>query len=110
MQWHAIVSLDIMYVGRGNDARTMFMPPGWIKKCGSQINKNRMVPILYDKYLHKSNLAAAVSRLFSSSIGIICKFPTFPQRDCAVFVVPKSHEQEKLVHLIKGPRPSVWGN
>lgn len=54
-----------------------------------------MVPILYDKYLHKSNLAAAVSGLFSSSVGILCGFPTFPQRERAIFVVLKSHEQEE---------------
>lgn len=47
----------------------------------SQINKNRMVPILYDKYLRKSNLAADISGLFSSSVGVLCGFPTFPQRE-----------------------------
>lgn len=61
-----------------------------------------MVPILYDQYLHKSNLAAAISGLFSSSVGILCRIPTFPQRECAIFVVLKSHEQEEWGLWAKG--------
>lgn len=69
-----------------------------------------MVPVLYDKYLHKSNLAAAVSGLFSSSVGILCGFPTLPQRECAIFAVLKSHEQEKRVPLAKGLAQVFWGS
>lgn len=80
------------------------------EKNGSQTNKNRRVPILYDKYLQKSNLAAAASGLFSFSDGILCGFPTFPQRERAIFVVLKSHEQEECVWSAKGlAPPGVWG-
>lgn len=68
-----------------------------------------MVPILYDKYLHKSNLAAAVSGLFSSSVSILCGFPTFPQREHAIFVVLESHEQEERVWSAKGLAPVFGG-
>lgn len=68
-----------------------------------------MVPILYDKYLHKSNLAAAISGLFSSSVGILCGFPTFPQRERAIFVVLESHEQEERVWSAKGLAPVFGG-
>lgn len=64
---------------------------------------------MYDKYLHKSNLAAAVSGLFSSSVGILCGFPTFPQRERAIFVVLKSHEREERVWSAKGLAPVVAG-